>query len=90
MLPFVLADLDDRNDSRVIELCRRFGFGVKSLHVFFTSKLTGKDHFERDDPIEIRLPGFVDDAHPATRDLFQQFVIAEITDLLADRWAGHR
>lgn len=42
-------------------------------------------HLERDDPVEAGSLGLVDDSHAAARDLFEQFVLAEVADRLGQR-----
>ena len=70
MLPRVLTDLEDRNDTGMIETGCRFCLSVKPLHVFFASELARQNHFQSDNAIQIRLPRFKDYTHPATSDLF--------------------
>src|ERR1051325_1726415 len=76
----VLADFVDGHDVRVIQPRRRFGFRVKTLLQRRRGQLPGENHLQCDGPIEAYLPRAIDDAHPTTRDFFEQFVIAEITD----------
>ena len=67
----MLADLEDRHDSRMIELCGGFRLGVETLNVFVPSKLTRQDHLERDGAVQIDLPCFEDHAHAAAGDFLQ-------------------
>ncbi len=81
----MLTDLEDRHDAWMIQLRRGFGLGVEPLHVLFASELTGQDHLQRDDPIQIDLPRFEDDAHAAAGNLFQQLVVTEVANLVTNR-----
>ena len=90
VLPLVLAYLEDGYDARVVEIGGRFGLGVKTLYVFLTGQLPGQDHLQGHDSVETRLTGFVDDAHPAPGDLFEQFVVAEVADLCSWSWSRVR
>src|SRR5206468_12196868 len=51
---------------------------------YFPTRRSSDLHLQRDDPLERRLPGFVNDTHSATSNLFQQFVIAEVAKPAAD------
>ena len=39
--------------------------------------LAGQDHLQRDDPVEARLAGLVDDPHPAPADLLEDLIVAD-------------
>jgi hypothetical protein len=80
MLPLVLADLEDRYDSRMVEVGRRLGLGVEPFDVGVVGKLSGQNHLERDNAVEAYLPGKEDDAHAATCQLADDLVIAEVAD----------
>ena len=47
------------------------------------SPVVRHDHLDRDGASQRGLPSLVDDAHPATGDFFQKFVVSDITELLA-------
>ena len=64
----------------MVQVGRRLGFALKALHVLRGGQFSGQDHLERDDAAQADLAGPVNYAHAAARDLFQQFVIADVTD----------
>ena len=80
MSVLMLRDFENRDDAGMIQIRRRFGLGVKPFDIVFAGQLPGQDHLQRDDAVQADLPSFVDHAHPAAGDLFQQFVIAEAAD----------
>ena len=80
MLPVVLTNFVNRHDARMIQIRRRFGFGMKPPHFVLAGQLTGQDHLHGNRPIEPRLPCAINDTHAAPRDLFDQFVLAEVGD----------
>ena len=80
LLPFVLANFVDGNDVRMVEIRRGFRFGAETLHFRGGRQLAGADHFQRDRAIETDLPRIINDAHPALRNLAQEFVIAKVAD----------
>ncbi len=69
----------------MVELRSGLGLGVETLDVLLGGQLTREDHLEGHDAIEADLPGLVDHAHPAAPDLLQEFVVAEVADLGAQR-----
>ncbi len=77
VLSFMLADLVDRHDPGMIQAGGRLGFRVESPDLDIVGELTGKDHLERDGPVEAHLPGMEDHAHAAPGDLAQDLVVAE-------------
>ena len=84
MLATVLTHLVNRHDARMIQIGSRFRFGVESADIFVTRQLTSQNHFQCHQPIQSNLPGFVDDAHPSTGDLFEQLVVTKVVDSGAD------
>ena len=80
MLALVLPHFKDRHDPGMIQIRRRFGFGVEPPHVFLRCQLARQNHLDRNNAVEPYLSGFVDDTHAAPSDLAEQFVIAEITN----------
>jgi hypothetical protein len=58
----------------------RRGLRTKALHEFRTGERTKEQHLHRHDSVEARLTRFVNDAHSAARDFFDQLVLA--------KWAG--
>ena len=88
MLPLVQPHLVDRYDSGVIELGRRFGFGVKPLDVRRRGQLAAEDHLDRHNSVQRHPPGFEDDPHAPAGDLFQNFVIAKVANPFGGRDCG--
>ena len=76
----VLAYLVDGNDVGMLEVGCRLGLVAKPLDVGLTGQFPRKDHLQGDNPVEAYLPSPVDDAHAATNDLFDNLVVAEISD----------
>jgi hypothetical protein len=73
-----LADLVDRNDSRMLQLRCRFGFTTKTLQMRFGGPMAQADHFEGNGTVETFLLRPVHYALTTTTDYFQQFIVAEI------------
>ena len=83
----MFAHFVDRHDSRMIEIRHGFCLSVKAPYVFFAGQPTGQDHLDSDDPVQTELPRLVHNAHAAASDLFQQLVIAEVSNVGAhSRW----
>ena len=80
VLVFVNADLVNGHDVRVLKngRCRRFA--AKALHEFFRGELAGENHFQRDIASETHLPCFIDNAHAAPGNFFDQLIIAEVAN----------
>src|SRR5262249_26156769 len=80
----VLAlDNTDFVDSDNVWMRERGGsrsLGAKALHKVGTGERAEEQHLYRDDSVEARLARFVNDAHPAACDFFDQLVLA--------KWAG--
>ena len=76
-LPLVGADFVDGDDVRVLQAGRRRRFRTESLRQFLARLFPEQEHLHRNDAVEALLPRFEDDTHPAARDFFEQFVIAE-------------
>ena len=78
---FMLANLEDRHDVRMIEVGGRFGFGSETPDHRARRQRTANDGLERDDAIEADLSGPENDPHPSGRDLLQQLIVPQSTDL---------
>src|ERR1044071_10223817 len=48
-----------------------------SAHARLAGELTGKEHLDGDDAVEADLSRLVNDAHAATGDFLEEFVVAE-------------
>jgi hypothetical protein len=72
MLPLVLADFDDPNDARMIQIGRCLGFQLKPAEVLCVGQLAGQDHLDGHEPLQAELAGLVDYAHAALAQSLQQ------------------
>ena len=63
-------------------------FGAEALDEILGRERPGQKHLHRDDPVQAHLPRSIDDAHPAPRDLLQQFVITKATECFCIGWSG--
>ena len=77
VLPIDLADLEDRDDVRVLQPRRRLGLGAEPLDVLVVREPARQDHLERHDPAQVHLPGAIDHAHTAAGDFGDQLIVAE-------------
>jgi len=77
-LPLVFLDFMDCADIGVIQ-CRG---GLRFLDEPGFARLGGcqmrREKLQRDKPVEICIPGFVDDAHPTFTELFENLVMGMI------------
>ena len=71
------AHFVDADDVRMLQTACRGSLTAKPAHKFRTGKGTEQQHFDRDQTIQTALACFIDDAHPAAGDFFEQFVITE-------------
>jgi len=91
LLALVLADFVDGHDVRMVELAGGLGLVMKADDLGLAGQFARADELERDQPVQAALPCAIDHAHAAPRDFFQQFVIADVPDFLADgRGRGDR
>ena len=77
LLALMDADFVNGHDVRMLQAGRRRSFRAKPLHELRAGERTEEQHLHRDDAVQAYLPRPIDNAHPASRDFFQQFVIAE-------------
>ena len=84
VLAIVLADLENRHDSRMIKTGSGLGLGVEPLNVSISGELAGEDHFQRDGPVQADLPCLKDDAHSTASDLANDLVVTEVVDVHCD------
>src|SRR5262249_7379118 len=62
-----------------------FGFSSEALDQFFVRQGARAHKLDGHEPIQADLPRFEHDAHPAARDLFEQFVITEVAQFTTDK-----
>ena len=72
-----LTDFVKRNDVRMLKARDELGFGLKAGDIGRRSDRAAENHLEGDDAIETNLAGFVNHAHAAAAELFEQLVVAE-------------
>src|SRR5262252_10637500 len=77
MLALLFADFVDANDVGMTQPGGKFGFALKALDIDGRSEETRRNSFDGDEAFETGLPGFIDYAHAAAGDDFDDFVIAE-------------
>ena len=82
MMAFVLADLVDRHDVRMIQVRRGLRFHPEPLEILGRRESAGPDHLQRQDAVQADLPGLVDDPHTALGEDLEQLVVAEVSDPL--------
>ncbi len=79
-----LAEIVDRHDVRVVEAARRVRLAAKAvdhLDRVLAGELVLADRLQRDDALDHRIVGFVDDAHRAAADLAPDLVLADVVDV---------
>ena len=81
MLPLVLANLENRHDTRMIEVGRRLGFDVEAPHIASSSaSWPARIILSATVPVEADLSGLEDDTHPAAGELADDLIVAEVAD----------
>ena len=76
--PFVLADLVDLHDVRVLQTGDRLGLGVEPGQLLRPGVCAGQHHLQGDDAVQLRLPRLVDDAHAAAAQLGQDRIALDL------------
>jgi hypothetical protein len=71
------------NDVPMLESRHRLGLRAKSRNGCVARQHSVQNHLQRHNAIEACVPRLVNDAHAATSDLLQQFVITERTQVFA-------
>ncbi len=84
MVPFVLADLVDRHDVRVIEVRRGLRLQAEPLQVVGGREPARSHHLERHHAVEADLASLENDPHPALSDHLDEIVVAKVTDPAID------
>ena len=82
VLAVVLAHVVDLRDIGVPHVGGGPGLHLEAADVLGRGQVRGEDHFHGHDAVQGLLPRLVDHSHPATADLRQQFVGAEIAGRL--------
>ena len=82
MLAVVDADVVNGDDVRVTEVSRSRDLALEPLNDLSACEPLGQNHLYRDNPLEIEMPRAINHAHPASGNLFEKFVIAEVPNLL--------
>jgi hypothetical protein len=75
--PAVFSYFEDGYDVLVVEGRGGFRLGLKPTNLVAVGKFSGPDNFQRHNPVETDLSGFVDDPHATAGYLGQQLVIPE-------------
>src|SRR5262245_36829902 len=78
MVALLFANLEDRNDVRMIELGGSLGLDTKAADVRGGSQLAREDDFHRDFALQTQLTRAINDSHSATTEFLQNFVVAKI------------
>ena len=79
-----LAEIVDRHDVRMVEAARRLRLAAKAvdhLRRVLAGELVLADRLQRDDALDHRVVGLVDDAHRAAADLAPDLVLADVVDV---------
>src|SRR5262249_37221715 len=80
----IFANIINWYDMRMFEVGHRLGFEVEPLDLDFRGVFAETDHLEGDGPVEADLAGPIDDAHAASTQDLEQFIITEDAPLGAD------
>jgi hypothetical protein len=80
VLPFVLPDLKDLDDRRMVQVGGGLSFGVEPPDLGLVGELAAEDHLEGHGPVEADLPGLEHYAHASAGHLSGDLVIAEGAD----------
>jgi len=72
------TDFVDWDNAGVIQLSCSFGFELESLDIKFRRVFSGDDHLDRDDTAKFFVACSIDDSHSATRQFFEQDIVAEV------------
>ena len=83
------AEVVDADDVRVAELCEGAGFAGEALGKAGLRGERGREDFQSDEPVELWLPCFEDDAHAALPKELQHLQLGEgCGDFIEHRHAG--
>ena len=77
LLTLMDADFVNGDDVRMQQAGRRRSLRAESHYKLRTGQRTQQQHFHRDNAAQAHLPRLINNAHPAPRDFFEQFVITE-------------
>src|SRR5579862_1500447 len=67
----------DGYDVGVVQFCKSAGFALETFGEFLISLFFRRKDFERDDPIEAGLAGFIDGAHAAAAETLEDFELGK-------------
>src|SRR5207248_2883617 len=70
----VLADFIDLHDVRVVQPGYRLGLQPEAVELLTAGVGPGEDHLQGHEPLELLLPGLVDDTHTAPAQLAKDFI----------------
>src|SRR5262245_62116486 len=77
MLAVMKTDFENGNDMRVLQARCGGGFDAKTLYGFLARQRAEQKHLDCDNAVEADLMRFIDDAHAASGDFFEKFVVAK-------------
>ena len=77
MQAVLFAGVHRPHDVRMIEPAHRFHLAFKPADGIGALQLLGRQHFQSDDLVELEVAGFVDGAHSAFADLFEELIDAD-------------
>src|SRR3954462_269448 len=77
MLAAVFPNIMDGDDVSMLERGGSLGFGAETRDERITGEFAEEERFDRNDAVERNLPRAKNDAHPAARHFFKQFVITD-------------
>jgi hypothetical protein len=84
-LAVVLANLVDRDDSRMVPMRDRLDLVLEAAQFCRVRQQAGLDHLEGDGSVQADLSGLVNDPHAASAEFLLELVIAEIV-VLRELW----
>jgi hypothetical protein len=80
-LPVLFAHVMNCHDVRMLQRRSRTGLSPKPLHQIGTAERAKRKKLQRDDSVQVKLPSFIDRAHPSLANLFRYLVITKPTVL---------
>ena len=67
------AEIINRHDVRMMQFCQRARFALESFGEFRFALFFRRKNFQRDNPVQSRLARFIDRAHAAAPEAFENF-----------------
>ena len=77
-----LAYLEDLHDVWMLQLGNCHGLAMKASPFGRPGVVSREHHFQRDDPVELRVQGLVDDAHPTSPQFPDDAISGHFTDFV--------